>query len=398
MDDILRSVFRGDHSTLKDRVDILARISPEAYAEDLRLIFRRAWVCAARTLDVPAPGTYRVVDLPTYKTSLLITRAADGKIRAFHNMCRHRGNKLVREGAGKRAHFACGFHGWVFGADGALELVTDETQFPHIDKCDLGLLPVHCEAWEGLVFVCLDETPRWTLREWIGEMHDQFGGYWDDKERHTTYEVEVRCNWHLALNAFIEGYHTAYVHKNTAPDYQGGRSNPNRHRPLIETFARHQRYSAPRNPEHRETPAEEIAYRHSLKLAPAYDGKSDMLPPGVNPLRSDKWAFDVVQFFPNLVMLNSNYWHLGIWFWPLDHERTVIRAERLFFKARNAADRLAQAYSRTRAREVIREDLNTLEATQEMLSSGAMRHIHLSQQELALQHHFRMVEEMLADV
>jgi glycine betaine catabolism A len=95
-------------------------------------------------------------------------------------------------------------------------------------------------------------------------------------------------------------------------------------------------------------------------------------------------------------MLNSNYWHLGIWYWPVDEGRTVIRAERIFYKAKNAGERLGQAFSKVRAREVLREDLNTLEATQEMLESGVMEHIHLSQQELALQHHFRMTDEMLA--
>jgi len=395
MVEVLQSVFRGDHSQLKDKIAVLDIISPENFEVEREKIFRRSWMCVAHASDLPEPGTYRVVDVPTFKTSLLVTRAKDGQVRSFHNICRHRGNKLVRAGKGERTHFACGFHGWTFDSTGTLVVVPDESQFRNLDKCDLGLIPVTTEVWQGLIFVNFDKEPRWTLREWIGVMYDQYDGYWDDKEKQTSYQVEVKCNWHLSINAFIEGYHTAYLHKNTVPDYQGGRVNPQRHRPLIETFDRHQRYSAPRNPDHKQTPAEIVAYKHGRKLAPAFDSDSSMLPPGVNPLRSNVWAFDVVELFPNFLMLNSNNWHLGIWYWPVDAGRTVIRAERMFYKARNAADRLGQAFSRVRAREVIREDLNTLEATQEMLASGVMDTMHLSQQELALQHHFKMAEDMM---
>ncbi len=95
-------------------------------------------------------------------------------------------------------------------------------------------------------------------------------------------------------------------------------------------------------------------------------------------------------------MLNSRSWHLAIWFWPVDAGRTLIRAERLFYEAKTAGERLGQAFSKVRAREVLREDLNTLEATQDALMSGAMRYILLSQQELPIQHHFKVAEDMIA--
>ncbi len=396
MAETVQSVIRGDQSGLKDRVDILEKISPQYYAQEKEKIFRRSWLCVAHTLDLPEKGGYRVVEVPTFKASLLIVRARDGVIRGFHNICRHRGNKLVRSGIGTKVNFACGFHGWVFSGTGELLQVPDEAQFEKLDKCALGLIPVTTEVWEGFVFVNFDKQPRWTLREWIGEMYGQFDGYFSNKEKLTRYQVEVNCNWNMAVGAFIEGYHTKYLHRLTAPDYQGGRSNPQRHRPLIETQERHTRYSAPRNPDHVETPAEVAAYKYGRKLTPAFDTEQSDLPPGVNPLRSDLWAFDVIKLFPNLVMLNSRSWHLAIWFWPADEVRTLIRAERLFYKAKNAGERFGQAFSRVRAREVLREDLNTLEATQDALMSGVMQHIHLSRQELPIQHHFKVAEDMIA--
>jgi Rieske 2Fe-2S family protein len=338
-----------------------------------------------------------VVEVPTLKASLLLTRDKGGQVRGFHNICRHRGNKLVRTGSGTRVNFACEFHGWVFDNTGELKVVPDESQFANLDKGSLGLIPVTAEVWEGLIFVNLDAEPRWTLREWLGEMYDQFGGYWSGMEKLASYQVEVKCNWNLAISAFLEGYHTKYLHRHSAPDYQGGRANPERHRPLIETMLRHGRFSAPRNPDHKVTPAEAAAYKYGRLLTPAFDTVIEDLPPGVNPIRSDMWAFDNLHLFPHVVMLNSRSWHLALWFWPIDHERTLIRSQRLFYKARTAGERFGQAFSKVRAREVLREDLNTLEATQAALESGVMRHIHLSRQEIAVQHHFKVAEDMLAE-
>ena len=350
MAEALKSVFRGDQTGLKDRVAILEKISPGHYELEREKIFRRSWLCVAHVLDLPSTGGYRVVDVPTLKTSLLLTRDKAGLIRGFHNICRHRGNKLVRSGSGTRVNFACEFHGWVFANTGELTVVPDEAQFNQLDKCALGLIPVTTEVWEGLIFVNFDAQPCWTLREWLGEMYDQFGGYLSDMEKLASYQVEVKCNWNLAVSAFLEGYHTKYLHRHSAPDYQGGRANPERHRPLIETMQRHGRFSAPRNPDHKATPAEVAAYRFGRKLTPAFDTELAGLPAGVNPLRSDMWAFDNLHLFPHVVMLNSRSWHLALWFWPIDHERTLIRSQRLFYKAKNAGERFGQAFSKVRAR------------------------------------------------
>ena len=395
--EVTQSVIRGDQTGLKNRIAILDKMTPAHYALERKKIFGRAWLCVAHVLDLPAAGGYRVVDVPTLGTSVLLTRDKAGVIRGFHNICRHRGNKLVRSGSGTRVNFACEFHGWVFTSTGELAVVPDESQFEGLDKSTLGLIPVTTEAWEGLIFVNFDANPRWTLREWLGEMYDQFGGYLGDMEKLASYQVEVKCNWNLAVSAFLEGYHTKYLHRHSAPDYQGGRTNPERHRPLIETLQRHGRFSAPRNPDHKATPAEVAAYKYGRKLTPAFDTELEGLPAGVNPLRSDLWAFDNLHLFPNVVMLNSRSWHLALWFWPIDHERTLIRSQRLFYKAKNAGERFGQAFSKVRAREVLREDLNTLEATQEALASGVMEHIHLSRQEIAVQHHFKVSEDMLSE-
>ena len=388
--------YRGETAQLESRVSIREKLTPEYFEQERAKIFRRSWLAVGHAADVPEPGSYVVRNLPTLRTSLLIVRGRDGRVRSFHNVCTHRGNKLVREGRGCRRQFSCGFHGWTFSPEGELQLVTDEHQFGDLDKASLALRPVHTEVWEDLVFVNVAETPRESLREWLGELCDDYRGYFDGHVRTGSYRVTVRCNWNLAVNSFTEGYHTLYIHRNSVPDYQGGKINPQRHRPLMQLFERHHRYSAPANPDHRLTAAEALAIRYGRKILPAFDGDMTGMPPGVNPARYEHWAFDVVQFFPNVVFLFGNHWHIELFFWPLDAATTELVQDFYFYTPRTVAERISQQFFLSRGRQVFLEDLNTLEAQQEMLSSGALSHLQLSRQEMSLQHHYKVSQTMLA--
>jgi phenylpropionate dioxygenase-like ring-hydroxylating dioxygenase large terminal subunit len=392
----VQTQFRGETGHLAHRVPIVEKLAPAYFEQERAKIFRRAWLPVAHASDVPEPGSYLVRNLPTLQTSLLIARGRDGQVRAFHNVCTHRGNKLVRDGHGCRRQFSCGFHGWTFSAEGELLVVTDEHQFQDLDKASLGLRPVHTEVWEDLVFVNVDPEPRESLRAWLGELADDYAGYFARHERASSYRVIVKCNWNLCVNSFTEGYHTLYIHRNSVPDYQGGTINPQRHRPLMQMFRRHHRYSAPANPDHVLTPAEALAVKYGRRILPAFDGDMTGMPPGVNPARYEHWAFDVVQFFPNVVVLFGNHWHIELFFWPIDATTTEVVQDFWFYKPATIGERISQQFFLSRGRQVFLEDLNTLEAQQEMLSSGALTHLQLSRQEMSLQHHYKVTQEMLA--
>ena len=100
----------------------------------------------------------------------------DGEVRAFHNICRHRGNKLVwtdfprEESSGSCRQFVCKYHGWKYDLDGACSFVQQESEFFDLDKADYGLVPVHCDVWAGFIFVNLDAEPSQTLAEFLGPM------------------------------------------------------------------------------------------------------------------------------------------------------------------------------------------------------------------------------------
>jgi Rieske 2Fe-2S family protein len=388
--------FRGDTAGLPSRVDLASMLTPEHFELEREKIFRRAWMPILHTADVPLPGSYHVYELPTLKTSLLVVRGADGVVRAFHNVCRHRGNKLVRSGSGNARSFWCNFHGWTYSPEGELKLVTDEHQFDALDKSKLGLVPVATEVWEDFIFVNFDPRPGETLAQWLGVLHGQYEGYFETHELVASNRVVLNCNWHLGVNSFTEGYHTQYLHRNSARDYQGGKSNPERHRPYLELCGRHHRFSAPGNPDHQILDVEGVAIRHGRKILPAFDFDCSALPAGVNPSRFDNWGFDNVALFPNFVMLTGNHWRAELWFWPIDAGRTLVLNRAYNYRPKNLGERLSQAYFRSRGRDVVREDLNTLEAQQEMLASGALSEIILSRQETSLKHHYRVTQSMLA--
>ncbi len=390
--------FEGDIDRLSNVVPMTERMTPEFHAREVEHVFRRSWLMVASVLDLTEPGSFLVTDVPPLKASLLVVRGEDGEVRVFHNICRHRGDKLVRDDTGQRKIFTCSFHAWSFSTTGKLVAVTDAGQFRNLDKDLYGLIPVRSEVWEGIVFVNFDPEPRETLQQWLGEMYGQYSGFTKGRTMISDHRVVLNTNWNLAVNAFCEGYHNLYIHRNTVPDYQGSPTNPNRHRAYIEVRRHFGRYSAHGNPNHKPTPAEGVLYEHSRPMFPAFT-KFDMdaLPPGVNPSRFKQWAFDIVHVVPNFVIGPQANTHSLMWFWPIDHAHTDVRVQRFAFRSDKPSDRIAQAHSRVRGREVLREDLATMEASYQALASGVLPNLILSQQELLIQNHYRAVDDMLQD-
>src|SRR5262249_38870975 len=104
-------------------------ISPEFYELEREAIFKRAWLNIGRVEELPKAGSYFTKEIPPAKTSVIVSRDIDGVIRAFHNTCRHRGNKLVWDAApheetrGIARQFVCKYHGWRYGLDGACRYI-----------------------------------------------------------------------------------------------------------------------------------------------------------------------------------------------------------------------------------------------------------------------------------
>ena len=153
-------------------------VSRDYFEKERAQIFRKVWLNVGRVEQIPNPGDYFVKDLAVLQTSILIVRGKDGAIRAFHNMCAHRGNKLVADTGGTcKGLFTCKFHGWAYALDGSLSHIADEASFFNLNKADLGMTPIAVDTWEGFVFINADPHPAESLREYLGEIGTGFGGY-----------------------------------------------------------------------------------------------------------------------------------------------------------------------------------------------------------------------------
>ena len=136
-------------------------ISPEFFELEREAIFKRAWLNVGRVEQLPRNGSYFTKELAVARTSVIIVRDREGQVRAFHNVCRHRGNKLVwndfpkEETSGISRQFVCKYHGWRYDLDGSCSFVQQEQEFFDLDKADYGLVPVHCDVWAGFIFVNL---------------------------------------------------------------------------------------------------------------------------------------------------------------------------------------------------------------------------------------------------
>ena len=141
-----------------------------------------------RVEQLPRNGSYFTKELAVARTSVVVVRDREGQVRAFYNVCRHRGNKLVwtdyhqEESSGVCRQFVCKYHGWRYDLDGSLNFVQQEQEFFNLDKADFGLVPVHCDVWAGFIFVNLAREPEQSLRDFLGPMVTRLENYPFEKQ------------------------------------------------------------------------------------------------------------------------------------------------------------------------------------------------------------------------
>ena len=142
-------------------------VSGDLFELERERIFKRVWLKVGRVEELPGPGCFKVKRIDVAGTSVILIRGKDGTIRAFHNVCPHRGNRVIPEtdnetfGKARADYLTCRFHGWVFDSTGAVRNVPSLEKFPpYFDQCDYGLKPVSCDVWEGFIFINLNPEPR----------------------------------------------------------------------------------------------------------------------------------------------------------------------------------------------------------------------------------------------
>ncbi|WP_327753235.1 aromatic ring-hydroxylating dioxygenase subunit alpha (plasmid) [Sphingobium sp. SJ10-10] len=383
----------------RENIPVSVNTSAEIFELE-REVFRRSWLMVGRVEDVQEPGSYFVKEIPTLRTSILVTRSNDGEISAFHNTCQHRGNKLVcsNHHGGRAKGFSCSFHGWTYDLKGNLVIVPDEDKFAGLNKAERGLPKVNIGIWEGFIFVSIDPTR--SLEEWLGERYSQFGGYFRDLHCFAHMSSDVKVNWKIFLDAFAEGYHVPFIHGKTLPDAITGEHNPLCHVLDIQLFNQHRMLSLPANPEYEPSPVEKLIARHiKAPVFPALKADIAKLPPGINPTKDPSWGFDINILFPTSYFAPwANGMLLIYYFWPISVEHTRWEVGLYWNKPKTAAELLNQDLTAKMTISVVREDLSSLETTQETLLSGSLDTMALSDEEIAVRHGYHVIAEAISNI
>ncbi|WP_190813339.1 aromatic ring-hydroxylating oxygenase subunit alpha [Saccharopolyspora pogona] len=181
-------------------------------------IFQRNWFAAARSSDMATPGSFRNVDVGG--ESVLVVRGRDGALRAFLNVCRHRGARLCLEESGSvRRSLQCPYHAWTYGLDGSLIAAPNLNSMNDVNRDEYGLIGVVLQEWLGTVWVCLaDEPPSFAdtvqaaVAARLGDSDVIDGWGIDDLVVGRRITYDVRANWKLIVENFMECYHCATIH------------------------------------------------------------------------------------------------------------------------------------------------------------------------------------------
>src|SRR6185436_4700657 len=179
-------------------------LEPEIVRLEQRAIFERTWQLAGHVSDLAEPGSYlttEVVDQP-----VLVVRDQEGEIRAFRNVCRHRGSRLLAGSGQCGKAIRCLYHGWTYRLDGRLIGVPEGRDIPDLDKSRLGLHQVRAEVFCGLIFVNLDPGAE-PLGARLGGLAERLARYDLPSLRRFGRGGDVQpANWTVVVENYLEGY------------------------------------------------------------------------------------------------------------------------------------------------------------------------------------------------
>jgi phenylpropionate dioxygenase-like ring-hydroxylating dioxygenase large terminal subunit len=391
-------------------------VSPQYFELEKKYVFKKVWIHVGRVEEIPGAGDYFVKQLDACDASILVVRNREGAIHAFHNVCSHRMNKMVYTGCGSTKKFFCKFHGWAYDLDGRLVGVPDEKCFTGLRREEHGLSPVHLEVWQGFIFVNFDRTPRQSLSEFLRPMYQELEGYPFEKMTSCySWSAVVNCNWKLALDAFQETYHVSYVHGRSIASALL-KSDAGGLRPLDGLCGEyHRRLSIAGNPKsvygnpnaltsasNGEAPASanrpigEAALRVGRGGA-RFDVAQKDLPKAINWTRHPNWAFDINVLFPDFYLSTRPNYYQAYNFRPLAHDKFWFDARVYYPEMTTAGGRFYQEYMKVSLRDVLLEDLSTLEHNQAACATRAKTHMVLQDFEIMVRHQFAVIERMISE-
>ncbi len=338
-------------------------------------VFRNHWQIVGHVSDVPNPGDYVTMDVVGERA--LVVRGRDGVVRGFHNMCRHRGSRVVADQQGScRNALVCPFHGWVYNLDGTLRGAARPRSFPDLDKVEFGLKPIELEIWMGLIFVRFRPGPQPSVAELmkahtaeiepygLGEMVPAWG-IWSSVSN---------VNWKSVRDVDNEGYHVAMAHPALQDLYGSTYFDQPFENGVSRSFATYNPHAGRR-----------WSVRNYVRIAP----KPDRLP---EPLRQ-AWIY--YGLFPNTVIAVTPETAQFYQEFPLSTGQTLLRGA-IYRYAEETREQAAARYLAFRIdRDTMAEDVQLSEWSNESMLSEAFDGFYLSDLEYGVRSHHDHLRSLL---
>ena len=398
-------------------------IDPDYFELERKYVFKKTWLHVGRIEEIPEPGDFIVRDIAVCDASVIVARDKSGKVGAFHNVCSHRLNKVTTQACGKTRKFFCKFHGWAYDTDGKLTGVPDEGQFDDLDKTKLGLTPVSVDTWNGFIFINMEQAPSISLQDYLRPMFAGLDGYpFHQFTASYSWRTVVNCNWKVAIDAFQELYHVASVHGLSIADALQKDAKGNLH-PLDGLCGEfHRRLSVAGNPQSVygnpnavsnqdvkfDAPKDARAHSISARAIAAaalnlgkggakLDLGANKMPDGMNWTRDPNWAFDINVIFPDFYLSLRPTYFQAYNFRPIAHDKTLFEASVFYPEMETAGGRFYQEYMKVALRDVLLEDLSTLEDTQAAARTGAKSEMVIQDFEIMVRHQYAVVDRMIRE-
>jgi phenylpropionate dioxygenase-like ring-hydroxylating dioxygenase large terminal subunit len=350
--------------------------SPALYDLERTDVFLNHWQVAGHVSDIPAPGDWLGFDLMGERA--VIMRGRDDVVRAFHNLCRHRGARVVDGPSGQcKGAIVCPFHGWVYNLDGTLRGAARPESFGEMDRQNFGLKPIEMELWHGFIFLRFLPGPQPKLSELFKVYEADMAAYRAEELLPAELEMSqttLPVNWKSVRDVDNEGYHVAMAHPALQDLY--GRTYRDLTYPdgLSHSIA-----------EFGDTPGRRWSVKEYIK----HTQEQDWLPPHLRKAWTYYGVFPnaVIAFTPESAQLYQEI--------PLGLSKTRLTG-RMYRRANETREMRAARYLAYRIdRETSAEDQQMSIWSNESMKSSAFDDFHLSDLEIGVRRHHDQLRQIL---
>lgn len=349
--------------------------SPALLELEKEQVFRSHWQIVGHVSDVPEPGDYLTMDVVGERA--LVVRGKDGVVRAFHNMCRHRGSRVVADSQGScKGALVCPFHGWVYNLDGTLRGAARPLTFPDLDKVEFGLKPIDLEVWMGFIFIRFRSGPQPAVAELMRAVEDEIAHYriGEMVPSWGIWTQVSKVNWKSVRDVDNEGYHVAMAH----PALQDLYGATYFDEPFINGVSRSW---ATYNPH----AGRRWSVRNYVRIAPR--------PPELPENMRTAWIYYGI--FPNAVIAVTPETAQFYQEFPLSTGETMLRGA-IYRYAEESREQAAARYLAFRIdRDTMAEDVQLSEWSNESMQSNAFEGFYLSDLEYGVRTHHDHLRKML---